>query len=64
MQYNIINCSHCAIHHIPMTYLFYNRKFVPFNLLTSFAPLPTPRYLSVLCIYEFGLLSFLLRFHI
>ena len=29
MQYSIINYSHHAVYYIAMTYLFYNRKFVP-----------------------------------
>lgn len=32
--------SHQAVHHIPMTYLFYNPKFVPFNTLSPFHPHP------------------------
>ena len=35
MQYSIINYSNNAIDNIPMTYLFYNWKFVPFDHLYS-----------------------------
>lgn len=28
MQYSIINCSHIAVHHIPGTYVSYNREEV------------------------------------
>lgn len=30
MQYRIINYSPHAVHYIPMTYLFYNWKFIIF----------------------------------
>ena len=50
---SIINCSH-AVHYILMTYLFCNWKFVPFNTLHLFWPLPTPlwQHQSALCICE------------
>ena len=40
---------------LPMTYLFYNCKFVPFDLLCPSGPPPTSTSgnQSVLCIYEF-----------
>lgn len=37
MQYTIVNYSHHALYYITMTYLFYNWKFAPFDLLTHFA---------------------------
>ena len=37
MQYNIINYSYHTVDYIPMSYLFHNRKFVPFDLLHPFA---------------------------
>ena len=37
MQCSIIHYSYHAVHHIPMTYLFYNWKFVPLTLFTHFA---------------------------
>ena len=53
MLYSIINCSHHAVHFcMPVTYLFHNRKFVPFDPFHPFHPLPTallatPSFLSV-----------------
>ena len=40
MQYGIISYSHHAVHYIPMTYLFYNWKFMLFNSFQLFCPLP------------------------
>ena len=40
MQYGIINYGHHAVHYIPMTYLFYNWKFILFNSFHLFYPLP------------------------
>ena len=42
MQYRIINQSYHDVHYIPMTYLFYNSKFVHFDPLHPFCPSPTP----------------------
>ena len=42
MQYSIIDCSHHDVHYIPMTYLFYNWKFVPFDRLS---PISHPHHL-------------------
>ena len=52
MQYSITNNSHHAVYYILRTYLFYNWKFVPFDLLHPFHPLHTwlwhlPRVLSI-----------------
>ena len=33
----IIDYSHDAVHYIPMAYLFYNWKFVPFDSLHPFS---------------------------
>lgn len=33
MQHSIVNCSHRAVRYIPLIYLFYNSKFVPFDPL-------------------------------
>ena len=41
LQYSIINYSHHTVHFIPVTYLFYNWKFVPFDALRQFCP-PAP----------------------
>ena len=42
-DYNIIDYILYTVHYIPMTYLFYNRKFVPLNLLHQCPPLqPLP----------------------
>ena len=38
MQYSIINYNHHTVHYIPMIYLFYNWKFVPFDYLHLFFP--------------------------
>ena len=38
MWYNTINHSHYAVHYIPMTYSFYNWKFVPFDSFRLFWP--------------------------
>ena len=35
-----INCSYNTMHYIPMTYLFYNWKSVPFDHLCTFHTLP------------------------
>ena len=57
MQHNIIDYSHHAVHYIPVTYLFYNWKFVPLETLHPFClppnPLPSGIHHSVLCICEF-----------
>ena len=37
MQYSIINYSYHTVDYSPMSYLFHNRKFVPFDLLHPFA---------------------------
>ena len=42
MQYSIINYSHHAIRYIPRTYLFYNWKFVPFDLPLPISPTSPP----------------------
>ena len=46
-----------CIETLPMTYLFYNCKFVPFDLLCPSGPPPHPTstsgHQSVICIYEF-----------
>ena len=50
MQYSVISYSEYAVHYIPMMYLFYNGKFVPFSFLH---PSPTVgNQQSVLCLYE------------
>ena len=36
MQQYIINYSHYALNYIPMSYLFYSWKFIPFHPLTPF----------------------------
>ena len=36
LQYSIIYYSHHTVHFIPMTYLFYSQKFVPFDALHQF----------------------------
>ena len=36
MPDSIVKSSHHAIHYIPMTYLVYNWKYVPFVLLHQF----------------------------
>ena len=41
MQYGTINCNHNAVHYIPITYAFYNWKFVP-SPFTHFSHLPPP----------------------
>ena len=47
MQHSITNYSHYARPYIPMTYLFYNWMFIPFDPLHSFhlpsTPNPTPQ---------------------
>ena len=55
MQYRIINYSHQAVHYIPLTYVFYNWKRVPFDtLLPIRSPPPTSDiHQSVLCNNEF-----------
>ena len=40
MQYDIINYSHHTVDYIPMSYLFHNTEFVPFDLLPPFAQSP------------------------
>ena len=60
MQYNNINCSHLAVHFIPVTYLLCNWKLC---LFISLHPFQTPPALasgsheSLLCIYELGYLG-------
>ena len=46
---NIDYCYH-AVHYIPMTYLFYEWKFVA---LLSSSPTPAFGNQSILCIYQF-----------
>ena len=41
-QYSTVNCSHHAVYYIPLTYLFYNWKFIPFDFLHSFPTSPHP----------------------
>ena len=40
MQYSIVYYNHHAVYYILMTYLFYNWKFVPFDVLHSLLPPP------------------------
>ena len=58
MQYSISNYSHHTVHYIPMIYLFYNWKFVPFDYLHLFSPPhPQPSCLlqpPICSIYELG----------
>lgn len=45
MQRTLANCGHQAVPCIPRTYLFYNRKFAPFDPLPFIGPIsaaPTP----------------------
>lgn len=42
MQPSIINYSNLAVPCIPLTHLFYTRKFVPFAYVHSFCSLPNP----------------------
>lgn len=37
-----VNCSHQAERCIPRTYLFYNRKFAPFDHLSPIPPPSSP----------------------
>ena len=51
MQYSIIIHSRHAMHYIPMAYLFYNWRFVPFDSFAHFNPYSFPasgKYQSVL----------------
>ena len=60
MQNNIANYDHHAVHYIPMTYLFYNGRFVSFDALDLFCPtFTTPgNHQSVLCIYKLNFVLF------
>ena len=53
---SIIDCIPYSVHYIPVTCLFYNRKFVQLNHLHLFHPtlitLPSGDHHFVLCIYE------------
>lgn len=61
---------HCTLH--PITSLFYIWKYVPFDFLHQFHPLPAPTSHAtpcsqqfVLCVYQFSLILFVcFRFHI
>ena len=63
---HIANCSHHVIHNIPRTYCYCNCKYVPFEHLHPFPPLPPHLWQSpvVLCFSEFGFLQvWCFRFH-
>ena len=66
LNYNIIDCIPSAIHYIPVTHLFYNWKFIPFNLPQLLHSLPTPLYSGnhqfVPCMYKFASVLFYLFF--
>ena len=53
--YIIINYSHHAVHYIPVTYLFNNWKFVPFDHLHPFCPFLTPCLLAITNLYSVSL---------
>ena len=59
MQYGIVKRSHHVVNYIPRTYLFYNWKFVAFDLFRLNHHLPTVsgNQQSVLCISEFAFSS-------
>ena len=42
MQHSITNHSHHAVYYLPMTYLFYNWNFVPFDPIDPFHHPPAP----------------------
>ena len=52
MQCSIVNCSHHAVHYIPITYLFCNWVFFPTDLLHPFHPHTFGNHQCVLCIYD------------
>ena len=48
MQYSIINCGIHAVHHIPMKYLLFNCKFVPFDSHHGYFPNTHPVLLATI----------------
>ena len=68
---SIIDYIPYPLYYIPVTYLFYNCKFVPINPLNLFFPTPnlllSGNYSFMLCIYVFVsvfVCEFVFRFYI
>ena len=60
--YSIDHYSHHALYYIPISYLFYNLKCVPFHSLHPFHPPPPPTtdsHQSAFCICNYELVFFL-----
>ena len=69
MQYSIVDCGCPAVHYIPMTYSFYNCKFMPLDTFYPLCPslnLSTSgNYHSINCIQVWlCLLVLLFKFHL
>ena len=63
---NIFHYSHHVVHYNPMTYIFYNWRFVPFEFHYPFRPTPNPdlgNKQAILVLYGLDFL-FVFQFHI